>query len=107
MADRLELADMIKTLRAELARAQAEGVGEAIRFLVEDVELELEIAAETQAEGGIAAKFYVITSQIKGSKKDLVTQKMKLRLKAQQEAVDPSTGERTTGPAEISGTVQD
>jgi len=78
MTRQLELAEMIKSLRAELARAQSEGESEAIRFQVEDVELELDIATEERAEGGIAAKFYVLTSQFKASKKDAVTQKLRL-----------------------------
>jgi hypothetical protein len=77
MAHRLELAEMIKSLPAELAQAQSEGGGQAIRLQVEDVALELEIAAEEQVEGGIAAKFYVLTSQFKASNKDAVRPKLK------------------------------
>ncbi|MCW5213165.1 hypothetical protein VU04_09680, partial [Desulfobulbus sp. TB] len=54
--NKLELAEMIKGLRSQLAEAQMEGEDKAIRFTVEDVELELEIAAEQQIEGGVAAK---------------------------------------------------
>lgn len=73
---------MIKGLRAQLVEAQREGEGEEIRFTIEDVELELEIAAETQVKGGVAAKFYVLTSKVDGSKSDRVTQRLKLKLKA-------------------------
>jgi hypothetical protein len=81
----LELAEMIKGLRAQLAEAQREGADKDIRFTVEDVELELQIAAERQATGGISAKFYVLTSKLDGSKKDTVTQKLKLKLKVSKQ----------------------
>ncbi|MGB5687229.1 MAG: trypco2 family protein [Candidatus Electrothrix sp.] len=82
MSDKLELAAMIKALRSQLVEAQQEGEGEEIRFTIEDVELELQVTAEKQASGGISAKFYVLTSKLDGSKKDTVTQKLKLKLKA-------------------------
>ncbi len=103
MAHQLELAEMIKSLRAELVRAQSEGEGEAIRFEIEDVELELAIAAEEQAEGGIAAKFYVLTSQFKASKKDAVTQKLKLKLKPEAVSEDPATGGKRSKPVKVRG----
>ncbi|MCI5210927.1 MAG: hypothetical protein D3910_19565 [Candidatus Electrothrix sp. ATG2] len=47
-SEKLELAAMIKALRSQLVEAQREGKDEDIRFTIEDVELELEIAAEKQ-----------------------------------------------------------
>ncbi|MCI5125257.1 MAG: hypothetical protein D3925_12480 [Candidatus Electrothrix sp. AR5] len=47
-SDKLELAAMIKGLRAQLAEAQTEGAEENIRFTIEDVELELQVSAEQQ-----------------------------------------------------------
>ena len=84
--------------------AQSEGEGEAVRFQVEDVEMELEIAAGEQAEGGIAAKFFVLTSQFKASKKDAVTQKLKLKLKPEEMISEDrdSAGERRQ-PLKIRG----
>ena len=82
LSEKLELAAMIKALRLELVKAQQEGEGEEIRFNIEDVELEVQIAAERQVKGGVSAKFYVLTGKLDGSKKDAVTQKLKLKLKA-------------------------
>ncbi|MCI5157801.1 MAG: hypothetical protein D3906_05045 [Candidatus Electrothrix sp. AUS1_2] len=79
---RLELAEMIKGLREQLTEAQREGQEKGIRFTVEDVELELQITAEEQASGGVSAKFYVFTGKLDGGKKNTVTQKLKLKLKA-------------------------
>ncbi|GAB6040964.1 trypco2 family protein [Endothiovibrio diazotrophicus] len=78
---RLELATMIGALRAELNRAQKEGAGEAIRFTVEEVELELDIQTVQQGEGKVGAKFFVVTSEVKGSVSDALTQKIRLKLK--------------------------
>lgn len=78
---KLQLAQVIKQLRSELTTAAKDGDGEDIRFTVEDIELELDITVEQQAEGGVAAKFYVLTSSFKGSTKDAMTQKIKLKLR--------------------------
>jgi len=104
--DKLELAAMIKALRSQLVEAQREGEGEDIRFTIEDVELELEIAAEQQLEAGIAAKFYVLTSSLKGNRKDAVTQKMRLKLKAHDVVIDPKDGEKRLRPSKICGKVR-
>ncbi len=103
--DKLELAAMIKGLRSELVKAQQEGEGEEIRFTIEDVELEVQVTAEQQKGAGVSAKFYVLTSKVDGSKKDTVTQKLKLKLKAQSEKFDPKTCEMKTEPTKISGEV--
>lgn len=81
---RLELAEMIKGLREQLAEAQREGKDKGIRFTVEDVELELQITAEKQASGEVSAKFYVFTGKLDGGKKNIETQKLKLKLKAEK-----------------------
>jgi len=99
----LELAGLIKSLRAELARAQAEGEGKAISFIVEEVDLQLEIAAEEAVEGGIAAKFYVLTSHFKASKKDVVTQNIRLKMRPEEIIRDPKTGKKRKRPLPISG----
>ena len=99
----LELAQLIASLRAELAKAQKAGKEEEIRFTVEDVELELEIAAEEAIEGGIAAKFYVLTSHYKANKKDAVTQKIKLKLKPEESSGDSETDNAPLKPLTIRG----
>jgi len=79
--EQLELAEMIKSLRAELVKAQDGGEEEKIKFNVEEIELDLEISAVMEKEATIGAKFYVLTSQVKGNEKNTVTQKIKLKLK--------------------------
>lgn len=104
-AKKLELVDMIRDLREQLIQAQGEGEGKAVRFLVEDVELELDIAVEEQAEGKLSAKFYVLTSHLKGTKKDMVTQRIKLKLKPNVEDLAADTNDNKRKPMSISGTV--
>lgn len=98
-AKNLELSRMIQNLRSELIKAQEEGADQPIRFDVEDVELELDIAVEEDLEGGISAKFYVLTSHFKAKKKDAVTQKLKLKLKPVE--ADPDNPDKKK-PATIS-----
>ncbi len=104
-SDKLELAEMIKGLRAQLAEAQAEGEGKDIRFTVEDVELELQIAAEKGKDGSLGAKFYVFTSQFKATEKDVVTQKLKLKLKPENQVLDAGSGEKKSVPLQVGGDV--
>ncbi len=99
---KLELSQLIINLRAELAKAKREGDGKDLRFIVEDVELELDIATEGSNEKGLAAKFYVFTGQYKETDKDAVTQRIKLKLKPQEETIDPKTGEEALKPLKIS-----
>ena len=81
MKSKLELAEMIQQLRAELSTAAKEGDDKDIRFTVEDIELELDITTEQQAKANVAAKFYVLTSKVEASKTDKATQKLKIKLK--------------------------
>lgn len=99
----LELAALIKSLRAELAEAQAEGEGKAISFVVEEVNLELEIAAEEAVGGGMAAKFIVLTSHFKANKKDAVTQNLQLKIRPEAVTKDAKTGKKRKGPLAVSG----
>ena len=105
MADKskkLELSKLIQNLRTELVKAQQEGKNDELSFLVEDVELELDIATEEGIEGGIAAKFYVLTSHYKANKKDAVTQKIRLKLKPVKSAKNPETGDEVLKPFQVS-----
>lgn len=73
----IELSQMIIGLRKELARAQDEGEGESIQFLVNETELELQVKMAHKGEAGI--KFYVISAGGGGS----TEQSQKIRIKLQ------------------------
>ena len=98
---KLELSTMINDLRAQLVKAQDEGRDESLRFTVEEVEMELDIAVEEHAEVGVAAKFYVLTSKFKALKKEGLTQKLKIKLKPHTEVVDPTSGKEKKVPVDI------
>ncbi|RKH41454.1 hypothetical protein D7X12_18145 [Corallococcus sicarius] len=76
----IPLAQMIQDLRQELEKSQRASDDERLRFKVEGVELELQVAVsrESQDEGGI--KFYVLSlgSKYRQEHKDVHSFKFKL-----------------------------
>jgi hypothetical protein len=79
--DGLELSAVIAELRASLSEAQNEGEGKNLRFSIDDIEVELNVAVEDKgsAEGGV--KFYVLSAKAGVSETQTVTQKVKLKMK--------------------------
>lgn len=80
---KVRLADYISQLRRELSQAAGEGEGEALRFAVEEIEVELEVTTsqENSAEGGWDQW---VVLKIGGSDSKTLTQKMRLKLKPVQ-----------------------
>lgn len=107
MSDLIPLPKMLARLRSDLLEARAEGEGKALRFLVEDIELELQMVTTQDTEGGVGIKFWVLNANAKAKDTAVATQRLKLKLKAEQEQTDPQTGERSTGPARIGGRLGD
>jgi hypothetical protein len=99
----IPLPKMLAQLRSDLLAARAEGEDKALRFLVEDIEVELQMVTTQDTEGGIGIKFWVLNADAKAKDTAVATQKLRLRLKAEQEVVNPDTGERSTAPAKIGG----
>ncbi|MEW2427830.1 trypco2 family protein [Micromonospora sp. NPDC047644] len=60
MSDEVELYDVIRKVRGDLARAMWEGEGKDLRFRLESVELELEIAVMKVARGAAKVKLVVV-----------------------------------------------
>lgn len=77
---RIPLAKMLAELRAELLAAQDEGTGKNLRFLVDDIELELQVATTQEDTGGVGIKFWVINADAKLKDAEVNTQKVKLKL---------------------------
>ena len=77
---RIPLAKMLGQLRAELLEAQEEGKGKDLRFLVDDIELELQIATTQEASGGVGIKFWVVNADAKLKGAEVKTQRVKLKL---------------------------
>ena len=92
--NRIQLAEMIQLLRNELKRAQDLSESEDLQFIMEQVELELQIALESSksAEGGV--KFWVINAGGAFEKSGAITHTFKITMK-------PFTGD-DDGPLKVS-----
>lgn len=77
---KVRLADYIRHLRRELSEAARAGEGEELRFGVEEIEVELEVATsqENSAEGGWDQW---VVLKVGGTDNRTLTQKMRLKLK--------------------------
>ena len=56
----IELAEVIRGLREELQRAIAAGEGEALRFELGPIELEVSVAVQASAQAGAKVRFWVV-----------------------------------------------
>ncbi len=81
--EEVRLADYIHHLRRELSKAAREGEGEKLRFGIEEIEVELEVATseESSAEGGWDQW---VVLKVGGTDNKTMTQKMRLKLKPLQ-----------------------
>jgi hypothetical protein len=87
--DGLELSAVIAKLRASLSEAQNEGEGHDLRFLIDDITVELNVAVEDKAGVGGGVKFYVLSAKADASQTQTVTQKITLKLKPVNKAGNP------------------
>jgi hypothetical protein len=74
------LAKMIQDLRAELLAAVAEGEGKELRFKLQPIELDLELAVTWTGEANGGVKFWVVEFGAKGGVEKGMTQRVKLVL---------------------------
>ena len=79
--DRNEIADVIASLRANLEAAQKAGEGHDVRFLMDEVEVELNVTTTGDAKAEGAMKFWVLNFGAEVKSKDEQTQKIRLKLK--------------------------
>jgi hypothetical protein len=77
----LELSQVLADLRDELVKAQTAGEGSDVRFLIDDVEVELQFAVtgEGKAKAGFKVLSFGAEAEAKGS--GAATQKLRLKLK--------------------------
>ena len=81
MADeRIPLSDMIAQLRNELATAREEGQDKELQLLVEEAEIELQVALTREDSLGGSIKFWVCNAEAKDKFADATTQKIKLKV---------------------------
>ncbi|MBC2868800.1 trypco2 family protein [Streptomyces mexicanus] len=75
------LAEAIGTVRAELARAQAEGARSDWRFTVEKVSLEFAVQFHRAGEGGAGLRLGVVEARLGGSVSHDSTHRIQVDLK--------------------------
>lgn len=81
IAGRFGLADALKELRSELLKTVEDGKGKDLKFVIEDVALDLQIVATAGLEGGAGVKWWVLNADAGVSTSDTATQKLALKLK--------------------------
>lgn len=74
------LAEAIRSLRVELTQAMQEGEGQGLRFKVDPIELEFELAVTSTKGVGGGIKFWVVTAEGKLDKATATTHRIKLGL---------------------------
>jgi hypothetical protein len=80
-AKKIELAEMLTELRAQLLKARGEGAGEALKLEISDVEIEVQIATTKEAEGKGGVKFWVYNAEAGVAASEGTTQRLKLKLR--------------------------
>ena len=81
LEDAIPLSELVEHLRSELRKAVLQGQGSEPRFLVVETELELEVVATKNLEGGGGVQFWVLKADAKTSKESAHTQKVKVKLR--------------------------
>jgi hypothetical protein len=77
---RLELAEVIRDLRDEVERAVVAGAGEALRFELGPIELEVTVGLERSGAAGAKVRFIVAELGASGTLSATDTQRIKLVL---------------------------
>ncbi|MGW6978960.1 trypco2 family protein [Streptomyces sp. NPDC054932] len=91
----IELTSVIRDLREELGRAIAAAEGEALRFELGPIELELSVALERSGQAGAKVRFWVVESGAEAAVSAVSAQRISLALR-------PALA-RSDEPAFISG----
>ena len=81
MQNGIELGKVVDQLRTELHELTKSVKGQELYFLVDNVEVELQVAVTKGGEGGVTAKFWVLEVGGKGTYESTTTQTVKLTLK--------------------------
>ncbi|MFD8979382.1 trypco2 family protein [Streptomyces sp. NPDC059564] len=76
----IELTSVIRDLREELGRALAAAEGEALRFELGPIELELSVALERSGQAGAKVRFWVVESGAEAAVSAVSTQRISLAL---------------------------
>jgi hypothetical protein len=80
----LKLSEMIEALRVELAAAAEAGKGQALRFEVGPIELEVEIAVTKTTTGNAGVEFWVVKAGAEREHANAVTHRVKITLETKR-----------------------
>ena len=94
----IELADVIRQVRGELALAMWEGEGKDLRFELGPVELELELAVERSVTPGAKVRLLVVEVSAGGQRASSMTHRIRLTLEPRT-VDDPDRRPWVSGPA--------
>ncbi|MFE9608052.1 trypco2 family protein [Streptomyces sp. NPDC006012] len=79
----IELSDLLTSLRAEIDRARLAAAGQDVRFRINSIDLELQVAVEKTAEANAGVKFWVVSLGGRGGGRTAQTHTVKLSLAAE------------------------
>ncbi|MGW1373439.1 trypco2 family protein [Streptomyces sp. NPDC002446] len=85
----IELAHVIRDLREELERAVVAAEGEALRFELGTIELEVSVAVERTGHVGAKVRFWVLESGADATVGSTSTQRLTLALKPTRSGEPP------------------
>ena len=77
----IELSEMLGQLREELLKARGQSEGSELKFLIEDIEIELQVVTTKGGKFGSGVKFWVFNADAEANASRANTQKLKLKLK--------------------------
>jgi hypothetical protein len=77
----LDLSTVLAKLRDELIKAQDAGDGSNLRFLIDDIEVELQVVVTGEGEAKVGFKVLPFGAEAKVKGSDATTQKLHLKLK--------------------------
>ncbi|MDQ0990204.1 trypco2 family protein [Streptomyces sp. V3I7] len=85
----IELADLLASLRSELDRARTDADGKDVRFRINSIDLELQVAVEKSADAKAGVRFWVVSVGGGAAAKSSRTHTIKLSLDARTDTGDP------------------
>ncbi|MFE7890660.1 trypco2 family protein [Streptomyces sp. NPDC057412] len=94
----IELATLLASLRSEINRARLDAAGQEVRFRINSIDLELQVAVEKSAEANAGVRFWVVSLGGRGGVKSAETHVVKLSLTAETDTGEPVlTGDDISG----------
>jgi len=88
MKDEIGLGEMVVALRKELLQAQEEGDEKALKFKVDEIELDVELVTTKGGAVGAGVKFWVYNAEMKGKLEHARTHRLHLKLKPEMKGGD-------------------